>query len=140
MHARKALHRAHVQHCNLEDAEEVSAHCVPWLVNPTSLLPRVPWDGKQVCRLVAAYIVGAGAICADTQLNGQNVAFTALLHAINLPVTLLVRDKVEALGRLGPVAARAVAACAAAQTCARRSAPGQAHHIMNQPPLWGRRG
>ena len=46
--ARRALERA--QGCNLEDAELVATHCVPWLVHPTSQLPQVPEVvKKQVC-------------------------------------------------------------------------------------------
>ena len=107
--ARAALGRA--QGCNLENAELVAAHCVQWLVHPTSQLPPVPWDvKKQVCRLSAAYISGTGAICAYAQLNGQTVACQALLDAINLPVTSRVRCKVVALSQLGPVATSGVTA------------------------------
>ena len=107
--ARAALERA--QGCNLENAELVAAHCVPWLVHPTLQLPQVPCDvKKQVCRLSAAYIVGTGAICAYTQLNGKTVTCQALLDAINLPVTSRVRSKVVALSQLGPVATSGVTA------------------------------
>ena len=94
----------------LGNAEVVAAHCVPWLVHPTSQLPQVPGVKKQVCTLSAAYIAGTCAICAYTQLNGQTVACQALLDAINQPVTTRVSSKVVALSQLGPVATSGVAA------------------------------
>ena len=88
-----------------------SLKCSDAVAYPILSLRSVPWDvKKQVCRLSAAYIVGTGAICAYTQLNGKTVTCQALLDAINLPVTSRVRSKVVALSQLGPVATGGVTA------------------------------
>jgi len=85
-----ALDRA--ERCALQDADAVARHCLPWLLDPVQFLAgggagTDAWSLKrQVCRLAAAYVVGAGAVCGRTQLNGGSVCCGRLLHALHLPI------------------------------------------------------